>query len=508
MAFLILLLFFALHLIQGDENKGVPRRSLAVIDPGEDPILSFAGYIPQTPTVDASRIDLDQAAILQAFSFLSFFDAQKIYEDGAHSFAVATIHLDTPLQRDMPSNSVVSAISQVNSTIRAYLSEDTFAGANSLTLVYPVPTDNDSIVCQVGGNLIPQLDGCLPSTGIVTIGGLLALSYTYDPLLENRNLRSIQSISSSNEIFKDCDECPLPTYQRFINYYGKFAYADELVISVMEGKSTNLDNGNVDASQLSAVARAELASRLTVYINVWIAVAAILEYSVEQCFNLPIAAVSYWDEAAAFYVGSLEGTDGSGDGNLLYNVADELCGLFNTCTDSGTSIVNVQVLEALKSGQTKLTQSDCSGTKDVKDGIIRLMTIPLIQGTLFFALMPDKSEREAAAGYAFTAALLPLIYSCDKEDATSIYNAVRIPISTTSLVLTQLPSASVLETLSNHYECLGVTCMDVGDLNGTDLCGNDEFSPTTSPIPNSSASRFHSMPILAILLISLLIYAC
>jgi hypothetical protein len=40
---------------------------------------------------------------------------------------------------------------------------------------------------------------------------------------------------------------------------------------------------------------------------------------------------SAWDEAVAYYVGSLEGTDGKGDGVLLYDLADKQCINFRTC---------------------------------------------------------------------------------------------------------------------------------------------------------------------------------
>ena len=59
--------------------------------------------------------------------------------------------------------------------------------------------------------------------------------------------------------------------------------------------------------------------------------------------------VHAWDEGVAFYTGSLEGTayGGSGDGKLLYRLAEKRCANFGTCSTehptSGTSQVNTEL---------------------------------------------------------------------------------------------------------------------------------------------------------------------
>ena len=47
--------------------------------------------------------------------------------------------------------------------------------------------------------------------------------------------------------------------------------------------------------------------------------------------------VRAWDEAVAFYTGSLEGSDGNGNGKLLYALADKRCKNFKTCGDLAKS---------------------------------------------------------------------------------------------------------------------------------------------------------------------------
>ena len=59
--------------------------------------------------------------------------------------------------------------------------------------------------------------------------------------------------------------------------------------------------------------------------------------------------VHAWDEGVAFYTGSLEGAayGGSGDGKLLYRLAEKRCANFGTCSTehptSGTSQVNTEL---------------------------------------------------------------------------------------------------------------------------------------------------------------------
>lgn len=94
-----------------------------------------------------------------------------------------------------------------------------------------------------------------------------------------------------------------------------------------------------------------------------------------------------WDEGWAFYAGSLEGEQGTGEGVHLYALAEKRCENFKTCTGdqdgddaSGTAAINERLLELFEDGQSKLVNEDCSGAESVKDEIRKLMLVPLIQG--------------------------------------------------------------------------------------------------------------------------------
>merc|ERR1712003_493932 len=113
--------------------------------------------------------------------------------------------------------------------------------------------------------------------------------------------------------------------------------------------------------------------------------------TIESCNDDPVHA---WDEAVAFYTGSLEGPDGSGSGKLPYALADKRCGNFKTCGDladsaTGGSKVNMEILDRLLIGQAKLAKGECQSARKEADEIQTLMLIPLIQGSLRYAWKTD-----------------------------------------------------------------------------------------------------------------------
>ena len=62
-----------------------------------------------------------------------------------------------------------------------------------------------------------------------------------------------------------------------------------------------------------------------------------------------------WDEAWAFYAGSLEGSAGNSDGRMLYRLAEKRCKNFGTC-QGGIADVNKQILNIFISGKTSLAE--------------------------------------------------------------------------------------------------------------------------------------------------------
>lgn len=203
-------------------------------------------------------------------------------------------------------------------------------------------------------------------------------------------------------------------------------------------------------------------------LNVWMYVIRQMEYALDECRNEDLQgnqnSASAWDEAVAYYVGSLEDTDGSGDGVLLYDLADRQCINFRTCGEgsnsaTGTSSINIKIMRAFKAGQNDLLTGQCDAAKLRKEEIETLMVVPLIQGTLRYAYTRDyelvDSEAEDAAGAAFAAAVLPLVYACNEDDAQVIYDNMRA-----GLYDSDFPN--VKRAFEANYQCMGISCADVG----------------------------------------------
>jgi hypothetical protein len=187
-----------------------------------------------------------------------------------------------------------------------------------------------------------------------------------------------------------------------------------------------------------------------------------MEDALDDCVS--DSGVHAWDEAVAFYTGSLERSNGLGDGVLMYDLADKRCQDFNTCgsnggTTIGPSYINHEVIREFKDGQRKLMKGDCPGARENKERIVQLMLVPLIQGTLHFAYLQyttDSGEKEESQGATFAASVLPYIHSCSVDDAMVIYENMKVGHETK----TDFPA--VKKSFENHYQCLGITCSDVG----------------------------------------------
>jgi hypothetical protein len=93
----------------------------------------------------------------------------------------------------------------------------------------------------VGSIHFPEMDGLkLNYTG-------LELNYTYDLLKANLNMRSIQRFSTdAREENWDVEGGPYPEYRKFVDYYGKYDYADHMISTAFRGEETDMKRGNQD----------------------------------------------------------------------------------------------------------------------------------------------------------------------------------------------------------------------------------------------------------------------
>ena len=279
----------------------------------------------------------------------------------------------------------------------------------------------------------------------------------------------------------------------------------------------------------------ELIKKGIVYQGLWMQVVHNLDKGQRDCD------VKFWDTGMAYYYGSLEGeyqtsADNAAKGNLLYALAQKRCAEFGTCattTDSSTiAAVNDKVQSAAIDGSENYLyhQVACNdaGLELAFKGMVSQMTVPLVQGMLKYAWKADPAQsggscagqagndaatvatndgstgdcaKSWAEGWAFAAAVLPQVHKCDATAATTI--RANLDVASTTGPMTGGVKA-VKDAIESVYDCLGISCTDVGAYQssgvvyaGMDACtfapSNDVDSTTSSgaTVPMDTDSAAH-----------------
>jgi hypothetical protein len=255
-------------------------------------------------------------------------------------------------------------------------------------------------------------------------------------------------------------------------------------------------------------ARVQIAKKTSNYMNVWMYVIREFEDAIDDCkagcIDCNDDPVHAWDEGVAFWTGSLEGTDGSGSGKMIYALADKRCKNFGTCTAAGGgSQVNEELFKLFTKGKVALQQGKCDDAKPLKKTIVELMSVPLVQGSLRYAYKVAKLQggsKEFAEGAAFSAAILPRVHNCDAAAAKTISDTMNMEIDKSAWVSADTYPA-VKKAFESTYACLGITCAHVGGLilDGTDYyedagpCeggheGHDHDGDAATEAPTASGS--------------------
>lgn len=177
------------------------------------------------------------------------------------------------------------------------------------------------------------------------------------------------------------------------------------------------------------------------------------------------SAVKSVDQAVAYYVGSLA-ADGKGDGNLMSTLADFSCIEMKTCDYTGDSLtgpakVNLEIIPLFWLMKDAIVNRHFAQAKSYKEAIAAKMFIPLIQSLLRFTYENQyviQSEETEAQAFMFATSILPLVHDCNPNDATTILTNLRIGQEGT------LEFASVKAAIENNYECMQITCEDIGGI--------------------------------------------
>jgi len=297
------------------------------------------------------------------------------------------------------------------------------------------------------------------------------------------SFRTIRGFSTGaqSKMYDGCPGCPYKHYKMFYDYYGDFDYADKWVSAALAGTSMTFSSGRHgpnDFSTLGNAARVEAVKKGSAYMNVWMYAIREFEDAIDDCLTCTSncnehsndPSVHAWDEGVAFYTGSLEGTLGSSSGKLVYRLAEKRCANFGTCGPSGdaftgTSYVNHELLMLFTEGERRLERGDCSAVRPLVNRIVSLMTVPLVQGSIRYAYNigegGSRSQKNAAEGATFSAAVLPLVASCDATAAQTISDNQKFGLYDAGVYGS---FDAVKAAFEGTYSCLGITCAQVGAL--------------------------------------------
>jgi len=295
----------------------------------------------------------------------------------------------------------------------------------------------------------------------------------------------------------------------------------------------------INMAEVGDYFRLEVIQKGIIYLNVYPYVIWEMQDAINDCntgqIDMNDNSVHAWDEAVAFYTGSLEGVSQGGnngldsctDGNckLQFYLADKRCTNFGTCTAdydmddiAGYSKVNYDLFSLFTKGRDQILgayhTSECPDTGDLMDEIATRMLIPFIQGVqryLYKTGVPNTpSSKEAGELFAFASAVLPFIHEADPATAELLFNrAWKLDYDTVDW-------KDIKYAIEKTYPLLGVgagvgaiTCLEVGELAEggivlSEACVDPSESGDDSGVPVWAIALIVA---LAMLLIATAVYA-
>lgn len=474
--------------------------------------------------IDLDQVELERFITLDLRSADASWlkNAENIYRNGAHAGAYAYLHLKQPLEHDVVLSEPVGTEYSKSVTGRVMSSHGVYefnvVGATDNTYERPLhgvlrtiepkkhlkkgTTETLIVSYPDGSTCSTELrDDCFAGPeGSAILQGYGAVDYSYDPKKDNKFAHTLRGYSEEEglrmyycENHGGCGN--YQEYQHYYDYYGILDYGDHWIEACFAGANTEyinsnrLQHGNVDFGVFTNRGRTAAIVTATVAMNVFSGVNRLMvEFGVSGCkknsddhqtygnSHSMESAIGAWDQAVALYAGSAlfwddEGSE-SNTGSLYYNLVDELATDFGVLEEKfpHRATVNKYIMEEFVKGKKALEQGDCQDMGGVNEAyymIIHKMRTPWIQGILRAAFVlsaeedyfeQDRRVNEHGKGAAFLAALLPELHKCSPNTAQRIYEDFKVSYGSNERV----NYYELRELLEPHYQCLGVTCEEVG----------------------------------------------
>jgi len=407
----------------------------------------IAGYQPKSDVSEHLKLDLDQRDFEHFLKNGSFSSAGDVYVNGGNSMKTSKIEMSDPLVKDFAKGAKVEQGAAIGTlATEAKMGATTLKVGITSTCVGQFAQTKDTSGCFTKNGDSLKVDG-------VDVGSVFDVNLRY---------RTLAGFSVEAESKMKGQEM----FEMYKAYYGKADYADRFIKAALKGQDET-KRVKVPMAFLGKddIFRIECAQKGSAYWSVWMYVIREMEDAVNDCKSgcefCNDAPVHAWDEAWAFYTGSLEGESGRESGRCLYRLAEKRCTNYKT-RDGGVCRVNKHILEKFKEGKQKLDQGKCDEVNPIKKEIINLMSIPLVQGTLRYAYKiarGEGSQKEKAEGVAFLGAIIPRLNACSPQDAETVKQHMWFD---GDMEATNDGFKTVKEAFERNYGCLGMTCEDIG----------------------------------------------
>jgi len=212
------------------------------------------------------------------------------------------------------------------------------------------------------------------------------------------------------------------------------------------------------------------------------------------------AASNAWDRAVAVFTGSLEGVDGQeapgicsqgGTGNYgvsIMSLAGKRCDDFGTCgvnsdnfDKEDTSYAALITLQLFSEGQYAVWAGNAFDAAIVKRKIAGKLLIAPLQGTLRYywrlstSGYKSKADKYIGEAGSFAAGTLPSLWACSNKAFNKADKEMRL--GGAKACKGKVNFNNVKLAFECNYQCLGISCKEMGGLYDGDNCAFNEESP-------------------------------
>jgi len=318
-------------------------------------------------------------------------------------------------------------------------------------------------------------------------------------------------LNGDGEFLKD-----LPTYTKsnsliknmYEDYYEE-GYATSWVTAALSGSSYRNNDFGDFAMTSPCVGQQESGKKGTAYLGGNLEVNQYMEKASklidDDCINQLngcTEATEAWNEAAAFFVGSLEGRDGLNVdeggkqvGKQLFALGDKRCANYNKCgingdEGAGVAKTNLVIINLFQKGAGMVFSGDQDGLQKCIKEINNQILITFIQGTLRYAHklaerdtpVGDLLAKEMGEGATFAASALPQLWAISKGAADIVEKMFKIGPDGPG-ANGELDFEKVHLAFACNYPQMGISCSEIGGLDD----GVAAFEPCPFEIEFKSA---------------------